>query len=309
MAGVPPTVRVTRRMDAAEELALFEQWQDRGQGRAQILESSLWLVALIAREFRCMESDRADLIAEGHLALLMAFDRFDPSRGVRFTTYARPWVSAAMKSYLGRSQNALGSRAYARMNAKLRRETRFDPGSREDGPEGNGSALRGGWGGRDVSLDAPIAGDGPTTLLDCLASDWMDVETAMMSHRQKASVRAAVEEARSTFDAREQVIFDIRFMTDEGDDEPTTLDAAAKKLGLSRERVRQLEERVRCKLVDGLRHALPDGYETGSTPRPASSVASCEGRRGRPWDRAPDGALGNSAQSANAAYPICADSA
>ena len=247
------SVHHSKLLDAAEELALFEQWRLHRKGRAQIIEASLSLVAAIAREFRCTSSDRSNLIAEGCLALLTAFERFDPARGVRFATYARHWVSAAMKAYLGRAQNALGSRAYARMNAKLRREASL--ASWSDGGFNANAGLSantagGPWGGRDLSLDAPLARDATTTLLDSLAADSLDADAKIESERRKAIVNAAVAEARSTFDSREQVIFDVRFMADEDDLDnehrtATTLDHAARKLGLSRERVRQLEERVR----------------------------------------------------------------
>ncbi|MDF2697240.1 MAG: polymerase sigma factor RpoH [Labilithrix sp.] len=253
-------------------MALFEQWHTHGSGpaRAEIIESSLWLVAVIAREYRCSTSDRADLIAEGYVALLIAFARFDRTRGVRFATYARFWVSAAMNAYLGRAENALGSLARARMNAKRRREASLVRSPADSGHVG------GAWDACDVSLDAPLGGDVSTTLLDRLAADALDAETVMESSRRSAAVNAAVERARSTFDSRERVIFDVRFVSDE-DDEGSSLNEVARKLQLSRERVRQLEERVRRKLADHLRLALaeaaPDADPIPSATQRASRNA------------------------------------
>ena len=165
---------------------------------------------------------------------------------MRFATYARYWVHASMSALLLRTTNALGSLARSRADVKRRRES---GAARNFGLDGFQSL-------RDVSLDAPLASDNDTTLLERLVAESADVDAQIECGRRNVLVASAVADLVATFDLRERVIFDARFGPDEALNEPVGPDVVAGRLRLSRERVRQLEERVRLKLANRLRTVL-----------------------------------------------------
>lgn len=241
MMAVSPTATEggrANRLSPSEERALFDEWaaEKSISARNRLIEAHLWLVVMVSREYRCNAADRSDLVGEGHLGLLSAFERFDPTLGVRFATYARHWVHASMSAFFLRTTNALGSLARSRADAKSRRQSCPSP--------------------RDVSLDAPLAGDNDATLLDCLSSESVDVDAQIECKRRDIVVASTVANLVATFDQRELVIYESRFPHEERADDPVCLDVVAGLLRLSPERVRQLEERVRTKLANGLRPVL-----------------------------------------------------
>lgn len=224
------------RLTHDEERAKFEEWKHSGDRRARdrLVGASLWIVEALARRFRCSAADREDLVAEGSIALLHAMTRFDPDRGVRLATYAHSWVRAAMTKYLLRESNALGSLARARNAARERRIRRAT--TEGDGASFSDSAPK------DVWLDSPLA-NAPRGLVDSLVAPGPCPETALDERRTRTDTSSRVGTILAALPATERTILLARYGS-EGHD-PASTETIASALGLSRERVRQLEERAR----------------------------------------------------------------
>jgi RNA polymerase sigma factor (sigma-70 family) len=251
----------TSKLTPEAEQALFDEWSSRVDGSARIsarnsiVEAHLWLVSVVSREYRCSAAERSDLIGEGHLGLLHAFERFDRTLGVRFATYARYWIQSSMSAFLLRTTNALGSLARSRAERDRRREA---AAGRQLGLDGHHHL-------RDVSLDAPSTSDDDRALHERLLTDDWDVDARIECGRRSVLVSTAVAELLTTFDRRERVVYQARFHDDETSGEPVAVAVVAEQLGLSRARARQLEGRVRMKLANHLRVVL--GPEWADSPR------------------------------------------
>ena len=98
-------IRAFPMLEAEEEYMLAVRWRERGEESAahRLLTSHLRLVAKIAMAYRRYGLPTSDLISEGNIGLLQAIERFDPDKGVRFSTYAIWWIKAAIKNYIVRS--------------------------------------------------------------------------------------------------------------------------------------------------------------------------------------------------------------
>lgn len=252
------TTIATERLGQDEERAMFEEWKTTADRRVRdrIAASSLWLVEALARRFNCSATDRQDLVAEGSIALLHAMDRFDPDRGVRLATYAHSWVRAAMTSYLLREGNALGSLARGRNAARNRRLARTR-GEIAPSPD----STR-----RDVWLDSPLP-DAPRGLVDELVAPGPCPETALAEERERARRSSTVSDILAALPTTERTILLARYGTDGR--EPASTEAIANSLGLSRERVRQLEERARQRA-----NAIARGHDASFTRRHAELDAA-----------------------------------
>jgi RNA polymerase sigma-32 factor len=229
----------------------------------RLLTSSLRFVPKIASGYGGHGFRTGDLIAEGNLGLMEAIRRFDPDRGLRFMTYAGYWVRAFILAHLLRQWSLVGagtgprqsrmffrlSRERGRLMAQLgdagevtrRLARKF--GTTAADVEQTLHRIEGG----DVSLDAPAPGGGPTAL-DRLTSADAGPEADHERRERTAAVGAVIEEVLAGMDARESLIVRRRLLADE----PATLAHLGRRLGVSRERVRQLEQRVK----DRLRAAL-----------------------------------------------------
>jgi len=261
--------RAARHLSRDEEVELFDLWRSTRDARirCRVVVAHTWLVRGAARSYRCAPCDRGDLVAEGMVALLIAFERFDPTRGTRFSTYARPWVRAAISEYFLRCSNALHSLGRARRAARFRarmREVRRAAGG--GGPEHIAevsgldatevAALEAFYDAKDVSLDAPLDSAATHTLLDVLPGEAEDIDARLDAAQRREALRDAVDAAIATFDARERAVFEARLS-----DEPAPpLEDVASRLAISRERARQIEARVRAKLAA----RIDDAFESES---------------------------------------------
>jgi RNA polymerase sigma-32 factor len=247
-----------------DELALAQRWRAQGDRRAAdaLVQSHLRSVVKIAKKYRGYGIYLSDLVAEGNLGLLEAVDRFEPERGLRFFTYARHWVRAFILAHVLKhwsivdlGTTALQSKMFFRLQAEHSRlmtslgegddsiESRLADKFQTSREQVSANLQR--LGRRDASLDAPVL-DGSITFVDTLQNDGIDQESQMASAELSSVVRAAVEEIRPTLDCRERMIMDERLLPADGDG--TTLAAIGRQLGLTRERVRQLEAGVKVKL-------------------------------------------------------------
>ena len=230
---------------------------------AQIVEACLPFVIKIALEYRRWGVPLEDIVQQGNLGLLRAAKKFDPAKQCRLATYAAYWIRAEIREYVVRGYRVvrLGTtkserralRLYRRTNetdkAVLAKESGVSPERME--------MLFPLLAARETSLDANTNG-GPSAV-DRLAFSGPSPEEQAGATERSARAKKAVREALSGLDAREQMIVKERMMNEE----PATLQTLGDRLGVSKERVRQLEERARGKLFSilgrtnlGLREAI-----------------------------------------------------
>jgi RNA polymerase sigma-32 factor len=248
-------------LDRATEFALAERWQ-RGDRQAahRLVCAHLRYVVKIAHGYRGYGLRVADLVEEGNVGLLEAVKRFDPSRGHRFMTYAAYWVRACILAHVLKQWSLVGvgtgplqsklffrlARERARIASSVgevpdldaRLAARF--GTTQERVRAMASRLDG----KDRSLDTPRFGEGHVTALDQIADESAGIEERCAGAEQDHLVRRRVACAMKSLTPRERYIVDRRLLADDAQ----TLAEIGRHLGLSRERVRQLEERVKGKL-------------------------------------------------------------
>lgn len=241
---------------------------DRDAAR-RLIEANLRYVVAIALSHRRYGVRLADLVAEGNVGLVIALRRFDPSRGTRFVTYAAHWIRAYVLGHVIRAWSIVGVGAgplRSKVFFRLRREKARILASTNDAAEAT-ARLAERFGttsekilmlaqrleARDVSLDAKVFDDGSATLVDTLPAGAPTQEEAYSGHERGAAVVARVRQAMEKLDPRERFICEVRIMADAR--EELSLAEIGRRLGVSRERARQLEARAK----DKLRHEL-EGY-------------------------------------------------
>ena len=278
-------VRVAMRapyLGREEEQTLAVAWREAADADAlhHLTEAHLRLVVAIAGRFRSFALPFADLVQEGYVGLLEAAARFEPDREVRFATYAAWWVRAAMQDYVLRNWSIVrGGTSSAqkalffnlrRLRARLAR-TGEAAGSRVLGeiasaigvPVADVEQMNARLAGPDISLNAPLQETevGADSRQDFLVDrDPLPDETvveAVDEERRRAWLREALHELSE----RELRIVSERRLR-EGS---ATLESLGASLGISKERVRQIE----CKALDKLRTALlRDHPEVEAAGRP-----------------------------------------
>ncbi|MCO5158854.1 MAG: RNA polymerase factor sigma-32 [Aquamicrobium sp.] len=260
-----------------EELALALRWKERRDQEAlnRIALAHMRLVVAMAGRFRHFGLSASDLIQEGHIGLLEAAARFDPDREVRFSTYAAWWVRASMQDFILRNWSIVrggtssGQKALffnlRRLKARLAREHGDNVPRHELHTaiaEALGirtsdvAAMDARLSAADCSLDAPVAGpDGERPALSAtLVSDAPLPEEVVARTIDGERRRHWLDRALSTLNPRELKIIRERRLSEEGE----TLEALGRRLGISKERVRQIESRAMEKLRAALVRSDPD---------------------------------------------------
>jgi RNA polymerase sigma-32 factor len=250
-------------LDRAAELEVARRWRKHGDRNAAeaLTRPHLRTVFSLALKYRHFGVPTADLIAEGNFGLVHALGKFDPERGVRFVTYAAHWIRAFMVAYALRSGSVVGGTCGPRRSQiyfRLRRERARVTAMFGEGPAANEElARRMGMplsrlqplldqlDARDVSLDQPIATDASTSLLDRIVAT-SDPEEQCSQAQLGGSLGAAVHRALAVLNQRERFIVEMRLMAPAS--EELSLAEIGRRLGVSRERARQLEARAKQRL-------------------------------------------------------------
>jgi RNA polymerase sigma-32 factor len=255
-----------------EESVLAKRWREHADPHAaeKLVSSHLRLVVKLAARYRGYGVPVSELISEGNIGLMRAVERFDPEKGFRFATYAIWWIKAAVHEYILRSWSLvrIGTTANQRKlffnlrKAKSRisalEEGDLHPdqvkliATRLDVAEQDVVEMNRRLGG-DVSLNAQVRDDADSgEWQDWLVDESSNQETQLVESEQSNDRRKALGEALTVLDNRERRIFEARRLADQ----PMRLEDLAVELGISRERVRQIEERAFQKVQKGVRTAI-----------------------------------------------------
>lgn len=239
-----------------EEVALAHKTQT-GDAEAlkKMVEANLRFVVKIARRYQGCGLSLLDLIDEGNIGLIEAAKRFDWRKNTKFITYAVWWIRQAIMQALAEQGGAvrlpirkasMASQIRGR-GSRLNQELGREPTNQEIAQLMNISLeeleeLMGATSGY-TSLDAPIKDEEGITFADLLpADDHHPVDSELLLNAFKAEVANLLQE----LDPRERQILEMRYGI--GDYEPMTLEDIGKKLKVSRERIRQIEEKAKRRL-------------------------------------------------------------
>jgi RNA polymerase sigma-32 factor len=249
-------------LDAETELRLAYAWRDQRDEASlhRLINAYMRLAISVASRFRRYGAPMNDLIQEAGLGLMKAAEKFDPDRGVRFSTYAVWWIRAGVQDYVMRNWSMVrtgstsGQKALffnmKRVQAKLEREAR-DRGESLDQhqlrariahevgvPLSDVEMMEGRLAGSDFSLNATQATDDEgRAWIDALEDDTAQAEELVADAHDSATLRRWLVVAMQGLTERERHIVRERKLREA----PRTLESLGEELGLSKERVRQLE--------------------------------------------------------------------
>jgi len=256
-------------LEREHEQTLARAWREKGDEKAlhELVGAYTRLVIAMAAKFRNYGLPMGDLIQEGNVGLMQAADRFDPDREVRFSTYAQWWIRAAIQDYILRNWSIVRTGTTAaqkslffnlrRLRAKIERENEsegLDPESRGaiaaklNVKVSEVEEMEGRLAGADNSLNTKIGNDDGEEWQSLLADDAPNPEDVVIEMKDSQTRSLWLQKALGALDDREQRIIAQRHLRDE----VVTLEDLGRELGISKERVRQLEARA----IDKLRTSL-----------------------------------------------------
>lgn len=247
----------TRLLSSEEEVALAKRIKkgDR-EAREQMIKANLRLVVKIARDYENAGLPLLDLVSEGNIGLMTAVERFDPKKGAKLSTYAAFWIKQSIRRALANQSKTIRLPVHVvdklfhirRAEARLRGEIGHDPSDQELSTELGISTKR---------IAAYRSASAAPSSLDALMGETSDsgsfsdivpdekAETPYRQLEEKTNTKL-VREAVETLDVRERAILSSRFGLDGEDEE--TLDEIGRKFGVTRERIRQIQEMALAKL-------------------------------------------------------------
>ncbi len=235
----------------------------------KLVVSNLRLVVKIAFEFQKFWAyNFLDLVQEGNLGLLQAVKKFDPYKGVKFSYYASFWIKAYILKYIMDNWKLVKmgtTQAQRKLFYKLRKEKErlaalgFEPTPKEIAKrlgvkEKEVEEMEMRMFSQDVSLEAPISPDSEDTFGDFLSDTRPGPEDTVAREEILNNFKRLLKEFANQLTGKDYVIFHERLLADE----PKTLNELSQKLGISKERVRQIEEKLLKKLRKFLQERLPD---------------------------------------------------
>jgi RNA polymerase primary sigma factor len=225
------------------------------EARERMINSNLRLVVTIAHDYANLGLPLLDLISEGNIGLTKAVERFKPGKGAKLSTYAMWWIKQSIKRALANQSKTIRlpvhlvdkvakvRRISLQMSDELGREPTDDELGEEIGIAAKKVARLRTVGIRPASLDAPIRDDDSTEFGEMIGDE--DAQTPFELLRDE-SLRGEVDGLIAVLDSREKKIISQRFGLDGG--KPKTLEDVSKGFGVTRERIRQLQNIALAKL-------------------------------------------------------------
>jgi len=266
--AVTRTAMAAELLDAETELKLARAWRDDGDEQAlhRLVNAYMRLAISMAAKYRRYGAPMNDLTQEASVGLMKAAAKFDPDRGVRFSTYAVWWIKASIQDYVMRNWSLVrtGStssqkslffnmrRVRAKIEAELSQEgeTPTSVEIQREIAEELGVPLRdvemmeARLSGSDFSLNAQQAGEEGREWVETLEDEAPQPQEAVSLSRDLGRARVWLREAFDALTDRERMIIVARKLSDT----PETLESLGTKLNLSKERVRQLEAQALRKM-------------------------------------------------------------
>ena len=243
---------------------------------ARLVTANLRLVVKIAYEYRRAYKNIMDLVQEGNIGLMQAVKRYDPYRGVKLSSYAAWWIRAYILRFILNNWRLvkLGTtQAQRKLFFNLRKKRGelqamgIDPTNAEiakqlNVPESDVAEMDVRLAQSEKSLDAPVGdADGRAiSKIDMMPSVGAGPETQMADNELQALLKDKLKDFRATLVGKEKdlAIFDLRLVADD----PLTLQDLGDRFGISRERVRQLEQRLLGRLRDYLKREMGDATDS-----------------------------------------------
>jgi len=223
----------------------------------KLVSGSLWLVVKIARDYERVAKNILDLIQEGNIGLMEAVRNFDPYRGVRFPSYAVWWIRAYIIRYIisnWRMVKIGTTQAQRKLFFNLKKESErleregIYPSTRLlaerlNVKEGEVVEMSQRLGGSDMSVDAPLKEDSDANLLSVIPSGEESAEDRVAKMQLHDALLSSLSEFESALSDKECRIFHGRVL----DEDKKTLQELSDELSISKERVRQIENKLREK--------------------------------------------------------------
>ena len=267
-------------LDAEYERHLARRWREHHDERAlhDLTTAYLRLVVAMAARFRHYGLPMSDLVQEGNVGLMQAAARFEPEREVRFSTYASWWIRSAIQDFVLRNWSIVRTGTTAAQkslffNLRRLRARIADVGDASMSPENRAhiarvlgveerevEAMASRLSGPDRSLNAPLTEEGQGgEWQDLLADESAGPDDTVMHAHDGAARTKLVRDAMGDLSERERIIICERKL----EDEAVTLEALGQRLGISKERVRQIEGNALAKLKRALEARVGDPVQAG----------------------------------------------
>lgn len=243
-----------------EERELAVQYRKDGSTEAarKLVLGNLWLVVRVAREYERAARSILDLIQEGNIGLMEAVRNFDPEREVRFPSYAIWWIKAYIIRYvianwkmvkIGTTQAQ--RKLFFNLNKEKERLERegYYPSSKLIAEklnvrESDVIEMEQRMEGSDLSFEAPLPGESETSLVSVLPAEQLSAEEAVAEKERERMVRESFAAFTLELNDKELLIFQERLLAED----KATLQDLSDKIGVSKERIRQIENRIKDKL-------------------------------------------------------------
>ncbi len=251
-------------LDAEEEYMLAKNWKSTGNVKSaeKLVTSHLRLVAKIAMGYKGYGLPLNEMISEGNVGLMQAVKKFEPDKGFRLATYAMWWIKAAIQEYILRSWSLvkigtttaqkklffnlkkIKNQIAPNTEGDLRNEDVKNIAERLDVSEDEVVSMNRRLAGKEHSLNAPIGEDDGGEWQDWVIDKNMDQELKIAQQEEIEKRKDLLSESIKILKEREKEILYSRRLTDN----PSTLEELSKKFKISRERIRQIENKAFEKL-------------------------------------------------------------
>ena len=266
-------------LEAEHELDLARRWRENGDEAAlhELVTAYIRLVVSVATKFRSYGLPLGDMVQEGCIGLMQAAARFEPAREVRFSTYASWWIRSSIQDFILRNWSIVRTGTTAAQKSlffnlrRLKAQIERSEGGKIDDlmrakiadtlrvSERDVAMMSARLSGNDKSLNDPVGESGDGELQDFIPDD-SDSPEELAVARRDAEVRSGwIEQAMQDLTLREQTIIRERRLADKG----LTLAALGERLGISKERVRQIEHEALGKLKQSITRNVGDPIVAG----------------------------------------------